>query len=58
MSRQKETPQERYLAAHRKGVTIAFILPNENDVYDYLKKKSNMAGYIKSLIKQDMGKGS
>lgn len=51
---QSKSPQQRYHDAHRKNVTIAFILPNEQEVYDYLRTVDNKAGYIKGLIKKDM----
>ena len=37
-----------------KQVNLAFTLPNEQDVYEHLRRQESMAGYIKRLIRQDM----
>lgn len=37
-----------------KQINLAFTLPNDQDVYDHLRSRENMAGYIKELIRRDM----
>lgn len=40
---------------NRKNVSIAFY-PADSELLDHLNKQENKAGYIKALIKADMGK--
>ena len=51
--------QKRANAKYRKEsmrqVTVRFS-PNEMDVYEFLRGHENVAGYIKQLVHEDMGR--
>jgi len=45
----------KYRKESMKQVTVRFS-PNESDVYEYLKGHDNVAGHVKRLIREDMGR--
>ena len=53
-SEKKETPQDRYHKAHTVSIAIRFMRNTEQDLLDKLDSVPNKAGYIKSLIHQDI----
>ena len=53
-SEKKETPQDRYHKAKTVSVAIRFMKNTEQDLIDKLNSVPNKAGYIKTLIRQDM----
>ena len=55
MPEKKETPQERYHKAHTVNVNIRLMKNTEQDIINKLASVPNTAGYIKSLIRADMG---
>lgn len=50
----KKSPQQKYNLAHRVQVKVDMYLPSEQELYDYLQRQPNKAGYIKQLIRKDM----
>lgn len=44
---------EKYRKANVKQVAVRFY-PAEMDLYEFLRTKENVAGYIKQLIREDM----
>ena len=56
MAERKETPQERYHKAHTVNVNIRLMKNTEQDIIQKLNSVPNKAGYIKALIRADMGK--
>lgn len=56
------TPQERYDATHTKKMTFKFNLGTDADIlarFDHLKQTGeSVQGYIKTLIRRDMEKGT
>ncbi len=44
---------EKYRKENVKQVAVRFY-PSEQDVYEYLRTKDNVSGYIKQLIRNDM----
>lgn len=54
MPERKETPQERYHKAHTQSVAIRLMKNTEQDIIQKLASVPNKAGYIKSLIRQDI----
>lgn len=51
----KETPQERYHKAHTVSLNIRLMKNTEQDIINKLNSVPNKAGYIKSLIRADIG---
>lgn len=47
----------KYAKANVKQMTLKFF-PTEADIYEHLQAQPNKMGYIKELIRRDMGKGS
>ena len=43
----------KYQKEKMKQIAIRFS-PNEMDVYNHIKAQENIAGYIKSLVREDM----
>lgn len=56
MDIKKETPQERYHKAHTVNVNIRLMKNTEQDIIEQLRRVPNKAGYIKALIRADIGK--
>jgi hypothetical protein len=52
----KQKPQEKYDEKHRKNYTFAFMKHTEADLIAALEAQPNKAGYIKSLIRENMAK--
>ena len=50
----KLTPQQKYDKANAKVYTIKVIRSTENDIIQKLDEQKNKAGYIKSLIREDI----
>lgn len=44
----------KYVKEKVKTYTVKFY-PTEQDIYEHLHNQSNKAGYIKNLIRKDMG---
>ena len=51
-----ETPQDRYHKAHTVSLTIRLMKNTEQDILQKLDSVPNKAGYIKALIRADIGK--
>lgn len=47
----------KYRKKRMKQVTVRFS-PNEMDVYDFLRGHENVSGYLKRLVREDMGRHS
>ena len=56
IANKKETPQRRYDRAHTKVYTIKVVKTTEQDIIQKLDEQTNKAGYIKSLIREDIAK--
>ena len=56
IAEKKETPQQKYDKANTKMYTIKVIKSTEKDIIQKLDEQSNKAGYIKSLIREDIAK--
>ena len=50
----KITPQQRYDKVNAKVYTIKVIRTTENDIIQKLDSQKNKAGYIKTLIREDI----
>lgn len=46
----------KYNAAHTKIIPVRLNLTLDKDILDHLEKKESVAGYIKELIRADIGK--
>lgn len=46
---------DRYRRANVPQIIVRFY-PAELELYDWVKEQETMAGYVKKLIKEDMGK--
>ena len=55
VSESQKKANEKYRKEKVKQVAVRFY-PGDQDVYEFLKAKDNVAGYIKSLIRADMEK--
>ena len=55
VSEAQKRANAKYRKESMKQVTVRFS-PNEMDVYEYLKSHDNVAGYVKALIREDMGR--
>ena len=55
VSEAQKRANAKYRKESMKQVTVRFS-PNEMDVYEYLKGHENVAGYIKQLVREDMGR--
>lgn len=55
VSEAQKRANAKYRKESMKQVTVRFS-PNEMDVYEYLKGHDNVAGYVKRLIREDMGR--
>ena len=51
----KETPQDRYHAKYRKTYILACYSNTEQEIINKLDTVPNKSGYIKDLIKTDIG---
>ena len=49
------TPQEKYDRAHTKGLYLKLNKETDRDILEHLQKQDNKQGYIKKLIREDMG---
>ena len=56
IAEKKLTPQQRYDKANAKVYTIKVIRTTEGDIIQKLDEQKNKAGYIKSLIREDIAK--
>ena len=56
MAEQKETPQGRYHKAQTVNVNIRLMKNTEQGIIQKLNSVPNKAGYIKALIRADIGK--
>lgn len=54
VSEAQRRANERYRKENVKQATVRFY-PAEQDIWDYLQSQGNKAGYIKELIRKDMG---
>ncbi|MCD7722679.1 MAG: hypothetical protein LUH82_01830 [Clostridiales bacterium] len=54
MSKEKQTPQERYAAKYKKQYSLPCFTTTEQDIIDRLESVPNKAGYIKKLIRADI----
>lgn len=50
-----QSPQDKYNKKNTKLLTIRINFNTEKDILDHLNAQPNKAGYIKHLIRQDMG---
>lgn len=57
MKERKMTPQDRYAAKYKKQYSLPCFTTTEQDIIDRLESEPNKAGYIKKLIRADMGNG-
>lgn len=53
VSEAQKRANEKYRRENVKQISLRFY-PSEQDVYDFIKSKSNVSGYIKDLVRQDM----
>ena len=44
---------EKYRKENVKQIAVRFY-PGEHDIYEYLKSKNNVSGYVKQLIRNNM----
>lgn len=58
MEEKKLTPQARFEKEKCTRVAIKLVNNTDADILEHLAKQPNKQGYIKSLIRADMGKGS
>lgn len=56
MSEKKETPQERYAKKYKKRYSLDCFTSTEQDIINKLESVTNRAGYLKTLIRQDLQK--
>lgn len=49
------TPQQKYDKTHTKGVYLKLNKETDRDILEHLQKQNNKQGYIKKLIREDMG---
>lgn len=49
------TPQEKYDKAHTKGLYLKLNKETDKDILAHLDKQENKQGYIKKLIREDIG---
>lgn len=56
IAEKKITPQQRYDSKNAKSYTIKVIRTTESDIIQKLDEQPNKAGYIKSLIREDLAK--
>lgn len=56
IEKRKQTPQERYHKAHTTSITIRLMNNTEQDIINKLNTVPNKAGYIKTLIREDITK--
>lgn len=49
------TPQEKYDKANTKGVYLKLNKKTDKDILEHLQKQESKQGYIKDLIRKDMG---
>ncbi len=54
MSKEKETPQERYAKKFKKQYSLPCFTSTEMDIIEKLESVPNKAGYIKKLIREDI----
>lgn len=52
----RETPQDRYNKAHTVSIAIRIMKNTEADILEKLASVPNKAGYIKSLIRDDIAR--
>jgi hypothetical protein len=52
----KYAAQTKWAKANKKHILVPFVLKTESDLLNHLQTKSNVSGYIKSLIRTDMEK--
>lgn len=52
----KERPQERFDRANSKVYRVKVMTRTESDILQKLESVTNKAGYIKSLIRQDIAR--
>jgi len=50
-----QTPQQKYDKTHTKGVYLKLNKETDRDIIEHLQKQDNKQGYIKKLIREDMG---
>lgn len=53
--KRKETPQDRYLKKNLRVFRVTCMRTTEQDLIDFMESKNNISGYIKELIKKDIG---
>ena len=56
MSKEKETPQERYDRNNTVRVALKLNTKTDADILAKLEEVGNKQGYIKELIRKDMGR--
>jgi hypothetical protein len=56
MSKEKQTPQERYHAKYRRDYIISCMTHTEGDIINKLDSVKNRTGYIKDLVREDIKK--
>lgn len=56
MNKEKETPQERYAKKYKKRYSLDCFTSTEQDIINKLESVPNRAGYLKTLIRQDLQK--
>lgn len=56
VSEAQKRANEKYRREKMKQVVVRFS-PNEMALYEHLKSKDNIAGYIKQLVREDMQRG-
>lgn len=56
MANPKYAPQQRYIYKTRHRVAVNLNKNTDLDIINHLKKKENVQGYIKVLIRADMAK--
>ena len=55
-SEKRETPQDRYIKAHTRLMTIRLMETTEQDIIQRLNSVPNKSGYIKRLIREDIAR--
>ena len=55
VSEAQKRANEKYRKENVKQISVRFY-PGEQDLFEHVKAQENIAGYIKQLVRQDMGK--
>lgn len=58
MEKKKNDALDRYLKKTRRRYVVNLNKNTDSDLLEHLEKIKNVQGYIKSLVREDMEKGS